>query len=124
MTVGNPECWRRSHDVINEKTTASRQVWDTFRRALENSVATDSRLRFSALGPDVVEITNGQNRLLVSLERNTNKTTLHFPSPDHDQPNFIRVSLNPEDTQPCQIGGRSLSPAGAAREVIETFVTK
>ena len=108
---------------MNDKTP-SRLVWDKFRRALEDSVAEDSRLRFSALGPEVVEITNGQNRLLVSLERNTIKTTLHFPGPDHDQPNVIRVSLNPEDTQPCQIGGRSLSPAATAREVIETFVSK
>jgi hypothetical protein len=109
---------------MNEKATALRQVWDKFRRALEDAAAEDSRLRFSSLNPEVVEITRGQNRLLVSLERNIIKTTMHFPGPDHDEPNVIRVSLNSEDTQPCQFGGRSLTPAAAAREVIETFVTK
>jgi hypothetical protein len=108
---------------MNDKTP-SRQVWDQFRRALEDSVAEDSRLRFSPLNPEVVEITKGQNRLLVSLEGKIIKTTMRFPSPDHDEPNVIRVSLNPEDTQPCQFGGRSLTPAAAARELIETFVTK
>jgi hypothetical protein len=109
---------------MNDNTTASRQVWDKFRRALEDAVAEDSRLRFSSLHSEVVEITIGQNRLLVSLARNIIKSTMHFPSPDHDEPNLIRVSLNPEDTQPCQLGGSSLTPAGAARELIETFVTK
>src|SRR5689334_17204181 len=109
---------------MTDRTTSSRLVWGKFRRALEDYVAEHSSLRFSSLHPEVVEITKGQNRLRASLERNAIKTTMHFPGPDHDQPNIIRVSLNPEDTQPCQVDGRSLSPAEAAREVIETFVTK
>jgi hypothetical protein len=109
---------------MNDKADPSRQVWAQFRQTLQDSVAENSSLRFSSRHPEVVEITTAQNRLLVSLVRNTIKTALHFPGADHDQPNVIRISLNPEDTQPCQIGGRSLSPATAARELIETFVTK
>src|SRR5262245_45098008 len=106
----------------NDPTAATQRLWDTFRRALIEHVAGDSRLRLNDQRDGVVEVGMGKHRLVVSFEKNTVKAVLTFHGPDRDEPNKIRVTLHPGDKRPYQIGRRTLTAVAAAREIVSTFV--